>query len=177
MELLVLLLGKQHAAGLTLPGPGVSPVLAMAWEAVLTLGLVSVILGTASGAQNVGWGAAIGVGGYIALAGLFGSPVSGASMNPARSLVPALILGNFTAWWAYLVGPLIGSAVAVGIAWALRGRGGGASGRRAGSGTLGELWQPGPIEAEAQRAALAAAEERRENDKPVGSRSDTPAKR
>src|SRR5664279_760973 len=116
MELLVLLLGRQGAAGLTLPGPGVSPVLAMGWEAVLTLGLVSVILGTASGAQNVGWGAAIAVGGYISLAGLFGSPVSGASMNPARSLGPALILGNYTAWWAYLAGPLIGALVAVGIA-------------------------------------------------------------
>lgn len=69
MELLVLLLGRQGTAGLTLPGAGVSPALVMAWEMILTLGLVSVILGTASGAQNVGWGAAIGVGGYIALAG------------------------------------------------------------------------------------------------------------
>jgi aquaporin Z len=55
---------------------------------------VSVILGTASGAQQIGPLAAIGVGSYIALAGLWGSPVSGASMNPARSLGPALVLGD-----------------------------------------------------------------------------------
>ena len=145
MELLMLLLGKQQAAGLTLPGPGTSATLAMAWEAILTLGLVSVILGTASGAQSVGWGAAIGVGGYIALAGLVGSPVSGASMNPARSLGPALIGGDHTGWWAYVAGPLIGSLIAVGFAWVLRGRGGGVTGRRAASGTLGDLWHPGPI--------------------------------
>jgi len=145
MEVLVLLLGRQGTAGLTLPGSGVSTPLAMGWEILLTVGLVSVILGTASGAQSVGWGAAIGVGGFIALAGLFGSPVSGASMNPARSLGPALILGDYTAWWAYLVGPLVGSFIAAGLAWVLRGRGGGISGRRAASGTLGELWHPGPI--------------------------------
>lgn len=146
MELLILLLGKQQAAGLTVPGPGTSATLAMAWEAILTLGLVSVILGTASGAQSVGWGAAIGVGGYIALAGLVGSPVSGASMNPVRSLGPALIVGDHTGWWAYVAGPLIGSLIAVGFAWVLRGRGGGVTGRRAASGTLGDLWHPGPID-------------------------------
>ncbi len=150
MEVLVLFLGKQGAAGLTLPGQGVSTPLAMGWEILLTVGLVSVILGTASGAQSVGWGAAIGVGGFIALAGLFGWPVSGASMNPARSLGPALILGDYTAWWAYLAGPLAGSCIAVGFAWALRGRGGGIAGRRAASGTLGDLWQPGPIETDSK---------------------------
>ena len=72
----------------------------MLWEAVLTAGLVSVILGTASGAQQLGALAAIGVGSYIALAGLWGAPVSGASMNPARSLGPALVLGD----WTVLVG-------------------------------------------------------------------------
>ena len=66
----------------------------MLWEMVLTAGLVSVILGTASGAQQIGPLAAIGVGSYIALAGLWGSPVSGASMNPARSLGPALVQGR-----------------------------------------------------------------------------------
>ncbi|MFI5610582.1 MIP/aquaporin family protein [Amycolatopsis sp. NPDC051903] len=136
--LLWALLGKQGDAGLTLPGPGVSTVTAMIWELVLTTGLVSVILGSASGAQQVGPLAAIAVGSYIALAGLWGAPVSGASMNPARSLGPALVLADWTAWWAYLVGPLAGAALAVGIAYVLRGRGGGTSGTRAAQGALRE---------------------------------------
>jgi aquaporin Z len=141
--LLWALVGRQGAAGLTLPGPGISTVTAMIWEAVLTAGLVSVILGTASGAQQLGPIAAIGVGSYIALAGLFGAPVSGASMNPARSLSPALVLGDWTSWWAYLVGPLLGAVIAVGIAYVLRGAGGGTFGTRAAQGTLGTLWIPG----------------------------------
>ncbi len=135
--LLWALLGKQGSAGLTLPGAGISTTTAMLWELVLTTGLVSVILGTASGAQQIGPLAAIGVGSYIALAGLWGAPVSGASMNPARSLGPALVLGDWTAWWAYLVGPVAGAAIAVGIAYVLRGRGGGRSGVAAAQGTLG----------------------------------------
>jgi aquaporin Z len=104
-----------------------------------------VILGTASGAQQVGSLAAVGVGGYIVLAGLWGAPVSGASMNPARSLGPALVLGDWTGWWAYLAGPAIGAVIAVGIAYVLRGRGGGLSGTQAAAGTLGIRWRPGPI--------------------------------
>jgi aquaporin Z len=137
--------GAHGAAGLTLPGAGISPVTAMLWEALLTAGLVSVILGTASGAQQLGPVAAIGVGSYIALAGLFGAAVSGASMNPARSLGPALVLGDWTDWWAYLAGPLLGAAAAVGIAWVLRGPGGGTHGTQAAQGTLGTSWRPGPI--------------------------------
>jgi aquaporin Z len=143
--LLWALIGRQGSAGLTLPGPGVSTGVAMAWEIVLTAGLVSVILGTASGAQQIGPLAAIGVAGYIALAGLWGAPVSGASMNPARSLGPALVLGDWTAWWAYLAGPLAGAVIAVGCAWILRGPGGGAHGTEAAQGTLGITWQPGRI--------------------------------
>jgi aquaporin Z len=139
---LVGLIGKQGTAGLTLPGPGVSAWGALAWEAILTTGLASVVLGTASGAQEIGGMAAIAVGSYIALAGLIGAPVSGASMNPARSLGPALVLGDWTAWWAYLAGPLAGALVAVGIAHILRGRGGGTLGRRAAQGTLGMALQP-----------------------------------
>ena len=105
-------------------------------EAVLTLGLVSVILGTASGAQNVGVFGAIAVGGYIALAGLWGSPISGASMNPARTFGPDLVGANFTDYWVYVVGPLLGAAVAVGGAYVLRGRGGGAAGSGAGQGAI-----------------------------------------
>jgi aquaporin Z len=144
--LLWALIGKQGSAGLTLPGQGISAATAMWWEVVLTAGLVSVILGTASGAQQLGPLAAIGVGSYIALAGLWGSPVSGASMNSARSLGPALVLGNWTAWWAYLVGPVAGGVVAVGIAYVLRGPGGGRSGTAAAVGTLGTRWRPGRID-------------------------------
>jgi aquaporin Z len=140
--LLIGLIGKQGDAGLTLPGPGISTPVAFAWEVLLTTGLVSVVLGTASGAQQLGPVAAFGVGGYIALAGLFGAPVSGASMNPARSLGPALVLGDWTAWWAYLAGPLIGAIIAVGVAYILRGPGGGSFGTRAAQGTLGTLWLP-----------------------------------
>jgi aquaporin Z len=143
--LLWALIGRQGSAGLTLPGNGITAVTAMLWEAVLTAGLVSVILGTASGAQQLGPLAAIGVGSYIVLAGLWAAPVSGASMNPARSLGPALVLGNWTAWLAYLAGPAIGGAVAVGIAYVLRGPGGGLSGTQAAAGTLGTRWRPGPI--------------------------------
>ncbi len=143
--LLTGLVGRHGAAGLTLPGPGISTAAAMAWEVVLTTGLVSVILGTASGAQQIGAMAAIGVGSYIALAGLIGAPVSGASMNPARSLGPALVLGDWTSWWAYLAGPLIGALVAVLFAHVLRGRGGGRFGRQAAQGTLGSGWVPGPV--------------------------------
>jgi aquaporin Z len=143
--LLWALLGKQGSAGLTLPGRGISTGAALVWEIVLTTGLVSVIQGTASGAQQLGALAAIGVGSYIALAGLWGSPVSGASMNPARSLGPALVLDDWSSWWAYLIGPIVGGAIAVGISFVLRGQGGGVSGTQAAAGTLGLRWLPGRI--------------------------------
>jgi len=112
-----------------------------AWDAflmemVLTLGLVSVILGTASGAQNLGVVGAFGVGSYIALAGLWGSPISGASMNPARTFGPDLVSGDFSHYWVYLVGPLVGAVIAVGIAFVLRGPGGGRAGSVAAQGDL-----------------------------------------
>ncbi len=140
------LIGEQGDAGLTLPGSGISTTTALLWEVVLTVGLVSTILGVSSGAQQLGPIAAIGVGSYIALAGLWGSPVSGASMNPARSLGPALVLGDWTSWWAYLLGPIIGGVIAVGIAFVLRGAGGGRSGQNAAQGTLGTHWRPGRID-------------------------------
>ncbi len=113
------------AAGSNYPAATSSAVDAFLMETVLTLGLVSVILGTASGAQNVGVFGALGVGGYIALAGLWGSPISGASMNPARSFGPDLVAGNFSAYWVYVAGPLLGAVLAVGLAWVVRGAGGG----------------------------------------------------
>jgi aquaporin Z len=139
--LLWALIGKQGSAGLTLPGHGISTLTAMWWEAVLSVGLVSTILGTASGAQQIGSFAAIGVGSYIALAGLWGAPVSGASMNPARSLGPALVLNDWTSWWAYLIGPLLGAFIAVAIALVLRGPGS-MEATKAAQGTLGVRWRP-----------------------------------
>jgi aquaporin Z len=131
-----LLFGDIGQLGLTQPGSGFTDLQAMAIELLLTVGLVSVILGTASSAQNVGPLSAIAVGGYIVLAGLWSSPVSGASMNPARSFGPALVTGDFGAYWVYLVGPIVGGAIAVGIAYLLRGRGGDAGGRAAARGDL-----------------------------------------
>ena len=132
-------LGKLGMLGATEPGPGISATQAMLMELVLTVGLVSVILGTASGAQNVGVFGALGVGSYIILAGLWSSPISGASMNPARSFGPDMALLDFTNYWAYVVGPLAGALIAVGFAYVLRGRGGGKSGAAAAQGRIGEL--------------------------------------
>jgi aquaporin Z len=105
-------------------------------EAVLTFVLVSVILGTASGAQNLGVFGALGVGGYIALAGLWGSPISGASMNPARTFGPDVISADFGSYWVYVVGPLAGAVIAVAFAFVLRGPGGGVAGSSAAQGAL-----------------------------------------
>ena len=130
--------GNIEHLGATLPGPGYKNWQALLMEIVLTALLVSVILGTASAAQNVGAIAALGVGGYIALAGLWAAPVSGVSMNPARSFGPALASGDWTSYWVYVVGPLAGMLIAVGFAFVLRGRGGDPISRAAGSGRLEE---------------------------------------
>jgi len=130
------MLGKVGMLGATEPGPGISAWQALLMEFVLTTGLVSTILGTASRAQNLGPISAFGVGAYIILAGLWSSPISGASMNPARSFGPDLVLWNFSNYWVYVVGPIAGALVAVGIAYILRGRG---SGIEAAQGRLAEI--------------------------------------
>jgi aquaporin Z len=114
--------GNVGHSGSTLPGSGITWWQAALVELVLTAGLVSVILGTASGARNIGANAALAVSGYIALAGLWAAPVTGASMNPARSLGPVIIGGHWADWWAYVIGPVAGGAIAVAIAWVLRGK-------------------------------------------------------
>ena len=122
--------------GSNYPAPTYSSFDAFLMETILTLGLVSVILGTASGAQNLGVFGALGVGGYIALAGLWGSPISGTSMNPARTFGPDLVSADFASYWVYVAGPLLGAAIAVGFAFILRGRGGGLAGSGAAQGAL-----------------------------------------
>jgi aquaporin Z len=133
---LLAVFGNVHHLGAALPGPGYKTWQAFLMEVVLTAGLVSVILGTASAAQNVGTFGALGVGGYIALAGLWSAPVSGTSMNPARSFGPALVSGDWTAYWVYVAGPLTGAIIAVGCALLLRGRGGDRKARAAASGSI-----------------------------------------
>jgi aquaporin Z len=133
---LLAVFGNVQHLGATLPGPGYVNWQAFLMEIALTAGLLSVILGTASAAQNVGAIGALGVGGYIALAGLWAAPVSGTSMNPARSFGPALVSGDWSAYWVYVAGPLIGAALAVGAAIILRGRGGDPTAHAAGSGAL-----------------------------------------
>jgi aquaporin Z len=90
-------------------------------EIVLTAILVSVILNTATGHRSIGHNAAIAVGATVALLGLFASPISGASMNPARTLGPDIVSTNFTGWWVYVIGDLIGAAIAVVIITLVRG--------------------------------------------------------
>jgi MIP family channel proteins len=82
------------------------------WEAVLTFFLMFVIMAVATDARAVGEAAAIAIGGTVGLDALFGGPISGASMNPARSLGPALVAGNLHALWLYLVAPPLGAALA-----------------------------------------------------------------
>jgi aquaporin Z len=127
--------GRAGALGATVPGIGIGGAKAMAMEVVLTAGLVNTILGTATGARNIGTNGALAVGAYIALAGLWASPISGASMNPVRSLGPDLVRGDFHTSWIYAVGPILGALVGVCFEWILRGKPT-AAGATASQGTL-----------------------------------------
>jgi aquaporin Z len=118
---LLALFGAGGGLGATVPGPHVTWVAALFFEVVLTALLVIVILGTASGAKIVGHNAAIAVGAFVAVAGLIGGPVSGGSMNPARSLGPDIVRLQFGTSWIYVVGPVVGALIAVGVARLLRG--------------------------------------------------------
>lgn len=133
------LFGVVGNLGATNPGPGITDFQAIVIEIILTVGLVSTILGTASKAQNIGTFAALAVGGYIILAGLWAAPISGASMNPARSLAPDFVLGNLNHAWLYVVGPIVGGLIAVGIAYVLRGPGGDEPAVAAAQGRLPEI--------------------------------------
>lgn len=89
-------------------------------EVVLTFFLMFVILGVATGAKEKGIIAGMAVGAMVCLGALFGGPISGASLNPARSLAPALVSGTLASIWLYLLAPCIGSGLAVGACRAVR---------------------------------------------------------
>jgi Major intrinsic protein len=90
-------------------------------EMVLTAILVSVILNAATGGRSIGHNAAIAVGATVTLLGLLASPISGASMNPARTLGPDIVGNDYTGWWICILGPVIGTVIAVAIITAVRG--------------------------------------------------------
>ena len=116
---LLLLFGNHASLGATLPAGS-------AWqsfglETILTAILMFVILCVSTGPREVGTMAGIAIGGLITLEALFAGPICGASMNPARSLAPALVSGNVHALWVYLTAPILGVAIAVPLWKATRG--------------------------------------------------------
>ncbi len=82
-------------------------------EVVLTWFLMTVILGVSTGAKEKGMLAGVAVGSVIALEAMFAGPICGASMNPARSLAPAVVSGDLSSLWIYLIAPLLGALIAV----------------------------------------------------------------
>ena len=102
-------LGDLADLGATLPSGSEGQ--SFLWELVLTAFLMLVIMSVATDTRAVGEAAAIAIGGTVALDALFGGPISGASMNPARSLGPALVSGNLESLWLYLLAPLVGATV------------------------------------------------------------------
>ena len=95
--------------GATVPSVGAGT--ALVYEVVLTALLMFVIVAVATDTRAVGAAAAIAIGGTVGLDALFGGPVTGASMNPARSFGPALAAGEWTDFWVYALGPALGAAL------------------------------------------------------------------
>jgi glycerol uptake facilitator-like aquaporin len=110
-----------NVAGLGAPSAEHGAWMALLMETVATTFLVSVILGTATHHSVVGSSAALAVGGTVATCGLFARPISGAAMNPARALAPLFLAGDLRNAWVYAAGPLLGAAIAVGLAWIIHG--------------------------------------------------------
>lgn len=107
-----------HPAGLGATVPSVGSGSAFAYELVMTALLMFVIMGVATDTRAVGAGAAIAIGGVIGLDALFGGPITGASMNPARSLGPALVAGRWDSAWIYVLAPVAGACLG-GLAYQL----------------------------------------------------------
>ncbi|MFJ3233992.1 MIP/aquaporin family protein [Streptomyces sp. NPDC086787] len=104
----------------TMPQPGLSWQ-AAGFEAVISFGLVLMVLCLADGPKLNGPFVPLAVGGYILAWGTMGGPFDGASMNPARSLGPDVALGDLSTWWVYLTGPVAGAVLAVAVTLFLRG--------------------------------------------------------
>lgn len=105
----LLLIGNAGGLGVTHATNG--PIAGVITEAILTSILMFVIMAVATDTRAVGQAAAIAIGGTVGLEALFAGPVTGASMNPARSLGPAIVAGDYTDQWLYIVGPIVGAAL------------------------------------------------------------------
>lgn len=114
--------GNIENVGATVPYPDLGNWKVFIIETVLTTGLINTILGTAAGPGNVGNNGALAIGGYIALAGLWASPLTGASMNAVRTIAPDLVRGNLETTWVYILATLTGAIIAVGFEWVLKGK-------------------------------------------------------
>jgi aquaporin NIP len=112
-------LGDIASIGATLPSGSLGQ--SFLWELVLSFFLMFVIMAVATDTRAVGEAAAIAIGGTVALDAIFGGLISGASMNPARSLGPALVSGELHALWLYLLAPLFGTALGALIYQFIRG--------------------------------------------------------
>ena len=103
-------LGNIAHVGATLPSGSTGQ--AFLWEAILSFFLMFVIMAVATDTRAVGEAAAIAIGGTVGLDAMFGGPITGASMNPARSLGPGIVAGDLHAIWVYLLAPILGAAIA-----------------------------------------------------------------
>jgi MIP family channel proteins len=110
-----LLLGNVAHLGATLPAGNGGVWQSFGLEALLTFFLMIVIMAMATDTRAVGQAAALAIGATVALEALFAGPICGASMNPARSLGPALVSGVWTAQWIYLVAPMLGAVAGAGV--------------------------------------------------------------
>ncbi len=102
-------LGDGAALGVTMPSGSVAQ--AFSWEVVFSAFLMLVITAVATDTRAVGVVSGLAIGGMIALAAMVGGPISGASLNPARSIGPALVTGQLTDLWLYLTAPVIGAVI------------------------------------------------------------------
>jgi aquaporin NIP len=116
--LLKFLFPENKLLGATMPTGSESQSLIL--EGVLTFLLMLTILNVSTGAKEKGITAGIAVGAVIGLEAMFAGPICGASMNPARSLAPALVSGNLQHLWLYLVGPILGALLAIPACCAIR---------------------------------------------------------
>lgn len=113
IAMLWILFPESQSFGHTYPAAGFEPYKAFIFELLLTFFLMVVIINVSNGSKEIGTMAAIAVGAVILLEAMFAGPMTKASMNPARSLAPAIISGNLQHLWLYLTAPFIGALLAV----------------------------------------------------------------